>query len=379
MSNIFRYESNINQANKVFVEVLTANSDSGKSFNLSDLVTKYAFDTLFSVTTSNIPGFMQGSNAAKLKVALEDWKVDFIASGSYMRLHLSITRVMRNMGYKKFDQQVLSHLNSIKAGEQRGLLHDLLKKTAMTKVEMVSARAACAALIVAESDAVVKHIGAALFYIYHDVNILQALRIEIARARINQPARLRDIIRNKEQMPLLYGALRESVRQWRESSDGTASDFELDVESVTFGQQGLSHDLHLAIITKIIMHVVTKFDMVVSAGVGEHHYSSATEAVAKRRGQSATKPSANASRDDAVSKWRTFAVDTATEYQKQVDSYVMPPRGAPIETVVHNITETFKPRGLSKAAEEAATKVERVAAMPPHLRKKEQPPAVSSV
>lgn len=370
MANIFRYESNINESNKIFIQVLSSHAESGKPVNLSDLVTQYAFDTLFSVTTGKVAGFMQGINAAELKIALQDWKFKSIASGSYMRLHLSITRALRTLGYKSFDKQVLTHLNSIKAGEKRGLLKDLLKKTAMTHVEVVSARAACAALIVAESDALVTHIGATLFYIYHDVNVLKELRTEIAKGRFNHPAKLKDIIRNKDKMPYLYTTLRESLRQWREYGTNGASDFDSDVESVAFGQQDLSHDLHLATLTKIILHVVAKFDVSVSAGIGEHHYSSTAEAVVKHRGQSTPVAPAisKANKGKVVSAWRTFAVETATEYQKQVDSYIMPIAGEPIPTVDHKVTETFKVRAASKVADKTE---KNKAALPPHLRKKE--------
>lgn len=367
MATIFRYETQIDSSNKAFMHAIDQHAKTGKSFYLFHLIAQYAFETLFFVTTGQSPGFMSGLDITSLENALEEWKFISVVSGSYLRFHAAVTRILRSFDYTKFDKQILQYLKIIKKRTNSQTLRLILKRTTMICIESIASRAACAALIVAASDPIITHTGAALFYIYHDITILKNLRAEIAEAKMTDKVTLKEILLNKSKMPLLYSCIRESLRQWRQHTERSISPSDLVSESAIFGQSDLPNDLHLAILTKIIIKVVMKFDMAISAPVGEFGFSSATQAVTKYR----TKPEAAAPaavRKEKANVWRAFAVDTATAYKKAVDEY------KPAETVQkpaeYEIKETFRLRRKAPVVEERVEATSERKVVPPHLRMK---------
>ena len=358
MANIFRYEVQIDKSNKAFIQALDHHAKTRKSFNLFHLIARYAFDTLFYVTTGQSPGFLAGLDITSLATALEEWKFNSIASGSCLRFHAAVTHVIRSFDHTTFDYQIFQYLNIIKNGSGDDSLQKLLKS-----IEPLSTRAACAAMIVAASDRAMTHIGAALFYIYHDLNILKKLRTEIANAKLTDTVTLKEIMQKKSKMPLLYTCLRESIRQWRQHTDRFVSSSDSVSESVVFGKSDFPNDLHMAILTKIIIQVVMRFDMIVTAPIGEFDFSSETRAVVKYRTQPATAASVNVRKEKAA-VWKAFAVDTAAAYKKAVDEYV-PPKV--VDRAEYEIKETFRKRPSRVVVEETAGGV-RGKVVPPHLR-----------
>jgi hypothetical protein len=384
MSNIHRYEPQINACNEAFLKVLKQHAESGEPLDFSDLIARYAFDVMFATTTGKKAGFLDYKlEVVKILAAMGQWKLLSIKFGTYFRILPPFAQIASVIDINRFDRQVLKHLSNMNCDEAGGALKQMLTASGKQRDEKTVLEA-CAALIIAESDPTIEDIGTALFYIYHDVNLVKDLRAEIAMANVGQPPKLKELIRRKDKMPLLHTCFRESKQSNpRRGEDSDSSDGSDHEDTVVMGEKNLTKNLHSAVLAKLITSVVTKFDIEINTPPGVYNLIPNTTVKVKYRGRPSKPASASAApastvkgteHNSTAASWTAFSKDTATAYKKACEEYVKAaPKTDGPKTDRFEVKETFRARKLPKADDEAEkenTKPATKTVLPPHLRGK---------
>jgi hypothetical protein len=281
MANFRHHEGKINAINSALLETMNAGADGEKSINLFNLITRYSFDVMFATTAGAAPGFLAGKvDVQGISDAMNNWKLYSVALGSYFRLQEIINSFFRNFDPSNFERQVLDRFNSVTDDNASGMLKSMLLKIGKGGTKAVAAREACAALIAASTDPIITHIAAAIFYIYHDTNLIKDLRKELSLAKVHQPAKAEDLIRKKDKMPLLHTCLCESLRlHYNKSPEDDIS------YGVAFGSNLSNRDLHFAIVAKVLTLIVSKYDITIDSEPGVYTLTPATEIKVTSRGR----------------------------------------------------------------------------------------------
>ncbi|KAK5679074.1 hypothetical protein LTS10_008731 [Elasticomyces elasticus] len=206
MANVFLYERDIEACSKKLVETLAGFAATGETVNMSDLITCYAYDTMFATTTGQEPRFLDRPlDASGIKTAMKNWKFYSVLYGSYLRFHPIITRAF-NLVFTKPEPaaEVASHLATDSADVKHGILAFMRKASAnITEDDNREMLTACIAMVTAGSDPLIIHILTSLHHIYSDPKLLKGLRKEIDQAYIWQPPRLKFVLQRRNNLPLL--------------------------------------------------------------------------------------------------------------------------------------------------------------------------------
>ncbi|KAK5734093.1 hypothetical protein LTR17_009221 [Elasticomyces elasticus] len=215
MANVFLYERDIEACSKKLVETLAGFAATGETVNMSDLITCYAYDTMFATTTGQEPRFLdRPMDASGIKTAMKNWKFYSVLYGSYLRFHPIITRAF-NLIFTKPEPaaEIASHLATDSADVKRGILAFMRKASAdITEDDNREMLTACIAMVTAGSDPLITHILTSLHHIYSDPKLLKGLRKEIDQAYIWQPPRLKFVLQRRNNLPLLQAVLKETLR-----------------------------------------------------------------------------------------------------------------------------------------------------------------------
>lgn len=248
MANIFHYEPDIDKCNAALFQTLSDVSQTGEQINQANLVTRYAYDTLFTTTTGSRPGFLdKASDISRLTKAMEDWKFHAIAYGAYLRIHELIAQVVSIIKYRDgFEHELSKRIHRIPEYEKPCGLSEMLKAAAVHAASIQSRECptdilqSCVALIMAGSDPTITHILSSLSYVYSDPDLLLRLRGEIGQAELSAPPKIKELIHRKANMPLyvaihmhleqllicssycarLHGVLQESLRLHQPHTNG---------------------------------------------------------------------------------------------------------------------------------------------------------------
>ncbi|KAK5724179.1 hypothetical protein LTR17_013561 [Elasticomyces elasticus] len=215
MANVFLYERDIEACSQKLMETLAGFAATGETVNMSDLITCYAYDTMFATTTGQKPRFLdRPMNASGIKTAMKNWKFYSVLYGSYLRFHPIITRAF-NLIFTKPEPaaEVASHLATDSADVKHGILAFMRKASAnITEDGNREMLTACIAMVTAGSDPLITHILTSLHHIYSDPKLLKELRKEIDQAYIWQPPRLKFVLQRRNNLPLLQAVLKETLR-----------------------------------------------------------------------------------------------------------------------------------------------------------------------
>ncbi|KAK3696038.1 hypothetical protein LTR37_018180 [Vermiconidia calcicola] len=213
MANIFTYEPIIDQCNGALLQKLVIHAQLGEEVDLADLISRYAFDTLFATSTGRQPGFLtKRLDHSKISDAIKNWKFRAVAFGTYMRFNAIIAPLMRRTDISNLERYVFEHLNMAADAESDCAYTQMIRASGDSPGTKKSAREACAALVLAGSDPAITHILSSLTYIYRDREILDLLRAELAKVKPSQPPTLKELSHRMPQMPVLHAVLRESLR-----------------------------------------------------------------------------------------------------------------------------------------------------------------------
>ncbi|KAK3657300.1 hypothetical protein LTR56_002440 [Elasticomyces elasticus] len=215
MANVFLYERDIEACTKKLMDTLAGFAATGETVNMSDLITCYAYDTMFATTTGQEPRFLaRPMDASGIKTAMENWKFYSVLYGSYLRFHPIITRAF-NLIFTKPEPaaEIASHLETDSANVKRGILAFMRKASAdITEDDNREMLTACIAMVTAGSDPLITHILTSLHHIYSDPKLLKGLRKEIDQAHIWQPPKLKFVLQRRNNLPLLQAVLKETLR-----------------------------------------------------------------------------------------------------------------------------------------------------------------------
>ena len=189
MANIFQYEAQIDECNKALLQALVQYAQSAEEVKLADLIARYAYDTMFAITTGEQRGFLKKSlNTSKLTDAMESWKLRSIAHGSYLRFHAIIDKVLKCLNLRTtFEQQISAHLHKYEINGDNSPFAQLLQVQEGDQESARSTAEARVALIAAGSDPTITHILATLFHVYQDKRLVDRLRKEIQGVNLSQP------------------------------------------------------------------------------------------------------------------------------------------------------------------------------------------------
>lgn len=214
MANIFRYEANIDKCNHALLHTLTEYVHRGEEVDMADLVTRYAYDTLFSTTVGQSPGFLNHNHdISKLIESVENWKFYAILYGSYLRFHPFIARILWVFsGSKDLKSLILEHLDIDPNDGSPSVFNQMRDASEGQPKELKHILEACIALMVSASDPAITHILASLFFTFREPELVEALRDEISRANLSETPKIKELIHAKPRMPLLYAVLDESLR-----------------------------------------------------------------------------------------------------------------------------------------------------------------------
>ena len=250
MANIFQYEAQVDECNKALLQALVQYAQSEEEVKLADLIARYAYDTMFAITTGEQRGFLKKSpNTSKLRDAMESWKLRSIAHGSYLRFHAIIDKVLKCLSLRTtFEQQISAHLHKDAINGDNSPFAQLLP---VQEGDQESARGiaeARVALIAAGSDSTITHILATLFHVYQDKRLVDRLRKEIQGVNLSQPPKIKELIHGKPRMPLLHAVIRETLRlhQARKTRCDDIKPCRGVVSGGEYESQGVSHLFHYA-------------------------------------------------------------------------------------------------------------------------------------
>ncbi|TKA75434.1 hypothetical protein B0A55_04878 [Friedmanniomyces simplex] len=274
MANIFHYEADIEACSTKLLSTLTGYAATGKIVKMSGLLTSYAYDAMFATTTGQKPGFLdRPKDAARLKTCMENWKFLSVLGGSYLRFHPIITRALNTIS-AKFDPviHIIKHLPTDLPNAKGGIIALMREASGgIYGVEDSALRAACVALVTAGTDPIIVHALTSLFHIYSDPGLLQKLRQEIVRARIDQPPKLEYLLQRKDSLPLLQAALKETLHLYqphkiRSSFIAPEGGVWIDEKLVPefFGsaaQHCPGQDIHYALLTKLLVQILPHVDL----------------------------------------------------------------------------------------------------------------------
>ncbi|KAM3415818.1 hypothetical protein BST61_g9325 [Cercospora zeina] len=187
--------------------------------DLSNLLTRHAFDVMFSVTTGERAGFLDNTpNANKICSKLESWKFYAVLYGSYLRYHpllkaaLSIIRC-RSQGQTTFDPalEVLDGGRLAKpAGTDPQNYSDGLDEHKLGCVGSLEARAA---LAIAGADPAVSLTLEVLKKVSADEKLQHLLLTELTEAGLMENASFQELSMRKLHMPHLNALIQYHMRQ----------------------------------------------------------------------------------------------------------------------------------------------------------------------
>ncbi|PPJ54245.1 hypothetical protein CBER1_05126 [Cercospora berteroae] len=219
MERLIRNEHLIDACNALFRCVLKDASQKQTSVDLANLLTRYAFDVMFSVTTGERAGFIDKTpNTKKIYRKLESWKFYSVLYGSYLRYHPLLKALLpiircRSQGQDTFDP-VLEVLGERRPAEpactqahEDGVAgSDEHKLTCMGDLEARTALAIAGAdSATSLSLAVLKHVGA-------DEELQQLLLAEMTEAGFTGNASFQELALRKLHMPRTNALIQHHMR-----------------------------------------------------------------------------------------------------------------------------------------------------------------------
>ncbi|CAK1354136.1 hypothetical protein CB0940_01963 [Cercospora beticola] len=219
MERLNHNEQLIDACNALFRCVLQDAAQKQAPVDLANLLTRYAFDVMFSVTTGERAGFIDKiPNANKIYSKLESWKFYSVLYGSYLRYHPFLKALLpiircRSQGQDAFDP-VLEVLGQSIPAEPActQAREDGLAGSDEHKLACVGGLEARTALAIAGADsatslslAVLKHVGA-------DEELQHLLLAEMTVAGLTSHASFQDLARHKLHMPRTNALIQHHMR-----------------------------------------------------------------------------------------------------------------------------------------------------------------------
>lgn len=218
MANIYSYEPLLDKCNLALLQALVGHAEDGGDVDLSMLIARFAYDTMFCTTTGSAPGFLEGKeDLSSLVQAIESWKFHAVLYGSYLRFHPTIAKGFQWLGLGTGVKRAIARrFNTDKATANLCIANELHAadsglENAPRKLDQATLEAAVA-LMISGADPVIAHLLASIYFTYQDVELVEALREELRIADLSQPPKLKELIHGKPWMSLLHAVLEESLR-----------------------------------------------------------------------------------------------------------------------------------------------------------------------
>lgn len=213
MANIFCYEPLLEKCNLALLCALVGHAENEEEVSLSDLLARYAYDTMFSTTIGSSPGFLdRRQDISKLLQAMENWKFYAVLFGSYHRFYSVVRAIFRRSVKGVFTKHF--DLSAVEDGPC--IANELFNANNSPEDDTVDLKTASfeasIALMTSGADPVITHLLSAIYFTYQDAELVEALREEIDKANLSQPPKLKELIHAKPKTPLLHAVLQESLR-----------------------------------------------------------------------------------------------------------------------------------------------------------------------
>ncbi len=212
MASVFRYEGNLDRCNDALCQALGEYAENEDEINIADLITRFAYDAMFSTSVGKRPGFIDGMcDTSSIARDLKHWKFYSMLSGSYMRFHPIINKLRDFSGISALKRCIFDCLNTINEAcipETQQTQDEPLN----TPIHLQSVQDACMALLLAGTDPVIMHLITSIFHIYSNAGLVDNIRAEIETAKLSWPPQIKELIHAKPRMPLLHAGLREALR-----------------------------------------------------------------------------------------------------------------------------------------------------------------------
>lgn len=213
MANIFRYEPLLEKGNHALLYALVGHADNEEEVNLSDLLARYAYDTMFCTTTGTAAGFLdREQDISKLLQAMESWKFYAVLFGSYHRFYPAVRALLCRSVKAAFSK----HLDLSAVEHEPCIANELNRANSSpddnTTDHQTASFEAGIALMTSGTDPVITHLLSTMYFTYQDTELVETLREEIDKANLSQPPKLKELIHAKSKMPRLHAVLQESLR-----------------------------------------------------------------------------------------------------------------------------------------------------------------------
>ena len=219
MERLNRNEHLIDACNALFRCVLQDAAQKQAPVDLANLLTRYAFDVTFSLTTGERAGFIDNRpNANKIYSKLESWKFYSVLYGSYLRYHPLLKALLpiircRSQGQDAFDpvlevlgQRIPTEPACTQAREGGVADSDEHKPACVGDLEARTALAITGAdSATSLSLAVLKHVGT-------DEELQHLLLTEMTEAGLTSHASFQDLARHKLHMPRTNALIQHHMR-----------------------------------------------------------------------------------------------------------------------------------------------------------------------